>query len=117
MRNWRTGQVLTYDLDHSDNVYVIGPAGDQRYVLFGQPSISGARVPLGLESFMSSTGLNNERHGQWSASDALTVLAWVTGSPAWLTDSRAWSALPPPDSSAHFVPLASSARRRWALNP
>ena len=77
--NWRTGQRLAYDLDHSDNVYFIDASGSQRYVLFGQPSISGGKVPLGLQPFMSSNGLANERTGEWSAGNALSVLAWVTG--------------------------------------
>lgn len=82
IRNWRTGQRLGFDINHSDNVYFIDGTGQQRYVLSGQPYLSGATIPADLSKFMSADGHTNEKTGQWTWRDAVAVLAWITGKPA-----------------------------------
>jgi protein SCO1/2 len=79
VRNWRTGTRLTYDVDHGDEVFFVGPQGDERYVLVGQPALSGGTVPPAMQRFMSNRGRTNEKAGDWTSADALRVLDWVTG--------------------------------------
>jgi protein SCO1/2 len=76
-RNWRTGQRLTYDIDHSDDVFFIDPTGTQSYLFAGQPYLHGAHVPAPMQRFMSTAGVRNERHGVWTAGDGLQVLNWI----------------------------------------
>lgn len=82
IRNWRTGQRLTYDVDHGDDIYFIDRSGKERYVLDGQPALHGATIPPKMKRFMNRQGQHNTAHGVWTAGEALKVLAWVTGRPS-----------------------------------
>lgn len=78
VHNWRTGALLHYDVDHGDEVFFIDPHGHERYLLDGQPALSGGTVPRPMQHFMSRRGHANERAGGWTAADALQVLSWLT---------------------------------------
>lgn len=82
VRNWRTGQRLTYDVDHSDVVYVIDQHDTERYLFDGQPYLHGATIPPQMQKFMSAEGRRNQNRGSWTSSQALQILAWVTHRPA-----------------------------------
>lgn len=79
VRNWRTGARLTYDVDHGDEVFFLDGKLDERYVLVGQPSVDGTKVPAAMQRFLSKEGRANEGRGEWSIQDALTVLHWLGG--------------------------------------
>lgn len=79
VRNWRTGARLTYDVDHGDEVFFLDRRLRERYVLVGQPSVNGTAIPRAMRRFLSKQGRTNERHGEWSTEDALSVLRWLHG--------------------------------------
>lgn len=82
--DWRTGQTLTYDLDHADDVFFIDATGNERFVIDGPGNVtSGTQVPQALYKFMDDQGHQNLAHpdaaGSWTVSQALQVLQWLTG--------------------------------------
>lgn len=78
VRNWRTGKPLTYDVQHSDEVFFVDGDGTEQYVLDGMPSLGGAHVPGTIEHFMSAQGHRNEQKASgWTPPQALGVLAWL----------------------------------------
>lgn len=81
-RNWRTGAVLTYDIDHTDAVIFIGPDGQERWVVEGPPDAHGETLPAAMQSFLSAHGLQNWSNPDqpaWSARSVLTILSWLRG--------------------------------------
>jgi protein SCO1/2 len=76
-RSWRTGRPLTYDVDHSDDVYFIDPKGRERWVFPDQPYLHGARIPARMQRFMTAEGARNETKGSWTAAEGVTVLRWI----------------------------------------
>lgn len=77
VRNWRTGERLTYDVDHSDIVYFIDSSGREQYLFNGQPYLHGADIPPQMQRFMTAEGHHNEKTGAWTADDGLKVLDWM----------------------------------------
>lgn len=57
--NWRTGAQLTYDVQHSDEVFFLDTAGHERFVLEGAPYAAGRTVPKKLRAFMDTAGLKD----------------------------------------------------------
>lgn len=82
VHNWRTGQRLTYDVDHSDVVYVIDQHATERYLFDGQPYLHGATIPATMQHFMSAEGRRNQSRGSWTSGQALQVLDCVTRNPS-----------------------------------
>jgi protein SCO1/2 len=83
--DWLTGKPLTYDVDHQDIVFVLGPDGHERWLVDGTPSVPGASaVPSTLQSFLNDDGLSNESAApdpNWTAADVLHAITYVTGHP------------------------------------
>ena len=52
-KNWRTGQPLTYDIQHSDALFFIGTNGHVRFVVDGTESATPSTVPTTLKKFLS----------------------------------------------------------------
>ena len=77
VRNWRTHQLLTYDVDHGDDVFFIDPTGRERWLFPDQPYLHGAHIPARMRRFMSTEGVANEDKGTWTVDEGLKVLAWV----------------------------------------
>lgn len=79
--NWRTGKPLTYDLDHSDELFFIDPDGRERFVLEGAAHITaGARVPSALVPFLNAKGrriLTHPDQQSWTLSQELDVISWL----------------------------------------
>jgi len=76
VKNWRTGAVLTYDVNHGDEVFFIDTAQRQRYLLDGMPSLGGA-IPSKIQGFMSAQGMQNMKMSAWTVADGLSALNWV----------------------------------------
>jgi protein SCO1/2 len=79
-KNWRTGQALTYDVQHSDEVFFLDRAGHERYVLEGPPYATRGSIPGELYGFLDSAGKRNVAHPastDWTESQARQVLAWL----------------------------------------
>lgn len=76
-RNWRTGQKLTYDVQHSDEVFFLDAAGHERFVLEGTPYAPRGTVPTTLRAFMSNEGTKNLTHPAataWTKAQAVAVI-------------------------------------------
>lgn len=80
--NWRTGAPLTYDVQHSDEVFFLDPAGHERFVLEGAPYAAGGTVPQALQKFMDAQGLKNLKDPAptaWTEAQAETVIRSLQG--------------------------------------
>lgn len=81
-RNWRTGQPLTYDITHSDDVFFFGPHGHERFVLTGVPHVAaGAPIPATLKKFLDADGRQNLADpgpDPWTETEALQTISWLT---------------------------------------
>lgn len=82
-RNWRTNQPLTYDLNHSDELFFLSPNGRERYMLEGTPHVaSGAPIPARIRKFMDADGFRHLRHphkSAWTLPQELEVISWLAG--------------------------------------
>ncbi|HEY2715452.1 MAG TPA: SCO family protein [Solirubrobacterales bacterium] len=77
--DWWTGKPLTYDVDHSDNYFVIDPSGRERVVQDAAPDFKGHLNPK-LQKFLSPLGRAHQKHPpqpDWTTADALAALAQV----------------------------------------
>ncbi|MBR7832971.1 SCO family protein [Actinospica durhamensis] len=83
--NWRTGQVLTYDLDHSDEVFFLDASGVERFLIEGMGHIAaGTTVPKTMASYLDAQGLANLRapaSDGWTVPQGLDVLSWLLQRP------------------------------------
>lgn len=77
--NWRTGKPLTYDIQHSDEVFFLDQRQRERYILDGMPSApSGTAIPAKIMRFLSDEGRKNLRkNGDWTAGQAVNGVAWL----------------------------------------
>ena len=79
-RNWRTGQPLTYDVQHSDALFFLKPNGHVGFVIQGTPKTAPSSIPTTLEKFLSDQGHQNLASPDpqaWTASDADQVIDWM----------------------------------------
>ncbi|MDF3291934.1 SCO family protein [Streptomyces silvisoli] len=59
-KNWRTGQPLTYDLNHADEIFFVDGHGDERFVLNGAAHVApGTTLPPAMHKFRDADGLRN----------------------------------------------------------
>lgn len=78
--NWRTGAPLTYDVQHSDEVFFIDASGRERFVLEGTPYATAGSIPSTLRRFMDADGrknLDSPASTAWTETQAETVLRWL----------------------------------------
>lgn len=82
-RDWLTGKPLTYDIEHSDEVFFLDASSHERFILDGIPEVHGASsVPSTLYQFLSRDGRRNVLHpkrGAWTPTQALQVIDWLAG--------------------------------------
>ena len=78
VKNWRTGAVLTYDVQHSDEVFFVDGTQQQRYLLEGMPTLGGT-IPSQIKHFMTADGMANMKMSNWTVANGMTVLDWVNG--------------------------------------
>lgn len=81
-KDWLTGQPLTYDITHSDEVFFLASGGSERFVLEGAPHVAaGAPIPATLRNFLDAKGRSNISHpdpAAWTEPQELQVLSWLT---------------------------------------
>ncbi len=86
VRNWRTGERLTYDIQHSDEVFFIDSSGHERFLLDGPPQLgTSAEVPPALRHFLNGEGrknLDDPDPTEWTVPQALKVLTSMDGNAA-----------------------------------
>ena len=88
-KNWRTGQMLTYDVDHADQVLFIDPSGHERTVITGAAHVDpDTPLPATMRAFMDADGLANLQHPAataWTIQDALDIVGTLVGRAVPLT--------------------------------
>jgi protein SCO1/2 len=80
--DWMTGAPLTYDLSHTDDVFMLNKSGNERFLIDGMPNTQGVAPPPILDKFLSAEGQQNLAHpdgSSWTVADATSSLAWVLG--------------------------------------
>lgn len=81
-KDWLTGKPLTYDIEHQNIVYVLGPDGHIKWLVDAAPNVAGAALPATLQKFLSSEGIANQNSAadpNWTAKDLDEAVAYVTG--------------------------------------
>ncbi len=77
--DWWTGKPLTYDIDHSDNYFIIDPTGAERIVQDAAPNFHGHLNPR-IYHFLSGSGLYHLKRParpNWTPKDLLGALGLV----------------------------------------
>ena len=80
--DWLTGRPLTYDVNHEDALFYLDASGRVRFVVVASPNASGAPVAPALRRFLSAQGRADLSHpdaSTWTAAEALSPIAWLTG--------------------------------------
>jgi protein SCO1 len=88
--DWLTGKPLTYDVTHQDALIYLDGQGRERFLVAGSPDAAGAPIPLALRRFLSAQGqtdLNHPNASTWTAAEAVSPIAWLTGQPIHLRAS------------------------------
>jgi protein SCO1/2 len=83
--NWRTGQKLTYDLNHSDEIYFIDAKGDERFLLEGMGHVApGTTLPPAMQKYLDAQGqlnLSASASDGWTVPQALQTMSWLLQKP------------------------------------
>lgn len=80
-RDWVTGQPLTTDIQHTDDLVFLDEHQRFRFLLDGPGRVASPRlVPRRIYAFMDDTGHQNVRAkaGAWSAHEVEQVVRWLT---------------------------------------
>ena len=78
--NWRTGQPLTYDIQHTDVLLYLDASGHQRFDIVGMPNGTGAQLTSGEQGFLNDEGqenLTDTEDAAWTQDQALQVVSWL----------------------------------------
>ena len=80
-RDWLTGKPLTYDIEHSDELIFIDPAGHERFVVSASPDVQGRPLPAKLASTLGPQGRQLLHHPDpvtsWTVAQGLAVFSWL----------------------------------------
>jgi cytochrome oxidase Cu insertion factor (SCO1/SenC/PrrC family)/thiol-disulfide isomerase/thioredoxin len=76
--DWLTHKPETFDVDHTDAVFFLDPAGQERIANEGMPEVTGRLTPV-LHSLLNDAGRHNLAHPQlpWTAAEALDDLYFL----------------------------------------
>jgi protein SCO1 len=80
--DWLTGRALSYDVDHQDTLVYLDARGQERFVVTGNPNATAASIAPALRRFLSGQGRADLSHpdaSTWTAAEALSPIAWLTG--------------------------------------
>lgn len=78
--DWLTNRPETFDVAHTDAFFLIDPAGQERVLDEGMPSVGG-RLPARLRPLLNDQGVQNLTHPQlaWSSGEVLQDLLYLMG--------------------------------------
>jgi cytochrome oxidase Cu insertion factor (SCO1/SenC/PrrC family)/thiol-disulfide isomerase/thioredoxin len=78
--DWLTHRAETFDVQHTDALFLIDPSGQERIADDGMPQIGG-RFPAALQALLNDQGRQNLAHPQfaWSAADVMDDLYYLMG--------------------------------------
>jgi cytochrome c biogenesis protein CcmG/thiol:disulfide interchange protein DsbE len=76
--DWLTGKPETFDVNHTDAVFIIDPAGQERIIDEGMPSVSG-QLSRPLRRLLNDQGRHNLAHPQlaWTAGELVEDLYYL----------------------------------------
>ncbi|HWE15095.1 MAG TPA: SCO family protein [Solirubrobacteraceae bacterium] len=76
--DWLTHRPETFDVQHTDALFLIDPSGQERIADDGMPQIGG-RLPAALQALLNQQGRQNLAHPQfaWSAKDVIDDLYYL----------------------------------------
>jgi protein SCO1/2 len=113
--DWMTHRPETFDVQHTDAVFLIDPAGQERIVDEGMPDVGG-RLPATLRSLLGSEGLANLAHPElpWTATEVRDDLYSLMG--RTLPANQAPNNGRPPSPAAAQQELAGSPGALAALH-
>jgi cytochrome oxidase Cu insertion factor (SCO1/SenC/PrrC family)/thiol-disulfide isomerase/thioredoxin len=76
--DWMTHKPLTFDIQHTDAVFIIDPAGQERIVDEGMPDVGG-HLSASLRALLDKQGLQDLAHPQlpWTANEILQDLDFL----------------------------------------
>ena len=80
--DWLTGRTLSYDVDHEDTLVYLDAEGRERFIVVGNPNARAAPIAPALRRFLSVQGRADLSHpdaSTWTAAEALSPIAWLTG--------------------------------------
>jgi len=80
--DWLTGRTLSYDVDHQDALVYLDVRGRERFVVMGNPNAKAAPIAPALRRFLNAQGranLSRPDASTWTAAEALSPIAWLTG--------------------------------------
>jgi cytochrome oxidase Cu insertion factor (SCO1/SenC/PrrC family) len=80
--NWETGRPYTFDINHSDDAFVLDQAGNERAVTGGDADVGG-KLPKALAGLLDAQGRQDLQgdagYGNWTPSDMLQAVGNVLG--------------------------------------
>jgi cytochrome oxidase Cu insertion factor (SCO1/SenC/PrrC family) len=76
--DWLTHKPETFDVQHTDALFLLDPAGQERIADDGMPQVTG-RLPSALAGLLNDQGRHNLAHPEfaWSASDVIDDLYYL----------------------------------------
>jgi len=80
--DWQTGKKNTFDVTHTDEVFIINAQQSWAWLDLGNPNPGKASVPAKLKAYLSEDGLNNLAKPQepsWRPEAVLSALSTITG--------------------------------------
>jgi cytochrome oxidase Cu insertion factor (SCO1/SenC/PrrC family) len=86
--DWQTGRPYTYDIDHSDNVFVLDSTGKERALVQANAN-TGGKLPAALAHLLSADGrrdLADPGSESWTPADMLQAVGSVLGRTIPATD-------------------------------
>jgi cytochrome oxidase Cu insertion factor (SCO1/SenC/PrrC family)/thiol-disulfide isomerase/thioredoxin len=112
--DWLTGKSESFDVDHTNAVFIIDPAGQERIVEEGMPSVGGT-LPASLHKLLNDQGVHNLAHPQfgWTPGEIIQDLYYL------MNRSLPASAVPavtPPSRAAAARALSNSPHPLAALH-
>lgn len=79
-RDWLTHKPLTFDVEHTDGLFLIDPHGHERLIMVGMPSLTG--LSPALKALLSASGRVDLAHRNlagWDESEALQNVGYTLG--------------------------------------
>lgn len=104
--DWWTHKPESFDVQHSDGVFVLDPAGDERIVITGMPQMEGRLSPA-LHRLLDAEGKENLAHPEapWTASQVMEDIDWLTSR---RVPASSLAESPPPSAQTASKELAGS---------
>jgi protein SCO1/2 len=79
--DWESGRPYTFDINHSDDTFILGQDGNERALVDGNANVYG-KLSKKLTSLLDAEGqsdLKNAGFGSWTSSDMLQAIGGVLG--------------------------------------